>query len=337
MFTRKFFAAFVAAVSMAMMTSSVYAQTPDLGVQKGPRTDGDLLNSENVFMQNDGSYVRLNLSEGEDGAIDLSDVNMAAAVGNQVRHFNGYQKWLVIRNKQTGQTVRKLIFEKRHTGWQFKIKAGAEYRMNFFGPVVGIGGKYNGVNQVANLIIGTGVARYFDTSTKAGDLYIAPFGELNWQYKVWKKKSGTLEKSSFSIGLYAEASFRRDINRIQEIAPLADGQEARTDAVDGMNGCGGFICTFQTLTNVEQGNNLELGLKLGGARAYKDFGHTNGFAVEFFIAYSFPLSLHHYTDKVGVKWAQKHGKTVRRIVSDQDWYYQQLKAGTLPYQQPTNK
>lgn len=326
MFTRKFFAAFVAAVSMAMMTSSVYAQNPDLGVTKGPRTDGDLLNSENVFKQADGSYVRLNLAE--DGeSLNMSDVNNSAASAAYQMDNNYYIHWLVIRNKQTGQEIKKEVFRKRHTGWHLGFRLGAEYRVNAFGPTAEIEGSYEGVNNIFKGDIGIGIGEYVKTSVKAGEKYLAPSGQISWQYKIVKSKKGTLERFYFAIGLYAEASFRKDINYITEIAPLADGQEPRTDAVEGMNGSGGIIFTASWLIDKVSGAKLQFSGMGGLGRAYQDFGHVYGPKGGLTVGFTIPLSRKTYTPKVGASWAKAHGKTNVRIADPIDFTY-----GNRPYQ-----
>lgn len=317
---------FFAAVAALFISTSMFAQNPDLGVQKGPRTDGDLLNSENVFQQADGSYVRLNLAE--DGeTIDLADVNNTAAVSAIGLDANGYYHWLAIRNKQTGQKVKKLIYWKRHSNWAIGARVGAEYCIDQFGPTFEAELAYEGVNNVLKFNPGVTVGEYVKTSTKAGDKYIAPTLKASWEYKVLKSKTGTLERFYLSLGIYGKVRWFRDINKIEEIAPLADGQEPRTDAVDGGNLTAGGKFTLSWLINKKSGARFQVTGEVGPDRRFEDFGHKIGIYGHIAVGFNIPLSRKTYTPKVGVAWAKAHGKTVYRT-AEVDFTY-----GNRPYQQ----
>lgn len=322
--SRKFFAA----VAALFISTSMFAQNPDLGVQKGPRTDGDLLNSENVFMQADGSYVRLNLSE--DGeTLDMADVNNAASVAAESMNTNGYTHWVVIRNKQTGQMVKKEAYRKRHTGWALGAFVGGEYCIDQITPIVGVTLAYQGVRNVLKLDMGGGIAEYLSTSAKPGQKYGAWTLKGSYEYKVWSSKQGTLERFYWSIGGYVKARWCRDINYITEIVELEEGSTPRTDAVDGANITGGLQTTLSWLISKVSGTRLGLTLAGGPDRRYKDFGHEIGPFGSATLTLTVPLSRKVYTPKVGVAWAKAHGKTVHKT-AEVDFTYT-----NRPYQQPS--
>lgn len=301
----KFFATAVA----LFISMTAFAQNPDLGVQKGPRTDGNLLDKNNTFQQADGSYVRLNLAE--DGeTLDMADVNNAASVAAESMNTNGYTHWLVIRNKQTGQEIKKEVFRKRHTGWALGAFAGGEFVIDQIAPTAGITFAYQGVNNILKLNLGESIGKYVSTSVKAGEMYAAHTLDGSWEYKLAKSKVGTLERLYWSAGGYVKARWCRDINYITEVVEVEG--EPRTDAVDGANITGGLQTTLSWLINKISGARLNVTLMGGPDRRYRDFGHEIGIYGSIRVGFTIPLSRKVYTPKVGTAWAKAHGKTVYR-------------------------
>jgi len=302
---------FFAAVAALFISTSMFAQNPDLGVQKGPRTDGNLLDKDNVFQQADGSYVRLNLAE--DGeSLDLADVNNAASVAAESMNTNGYTHWLVIRNKETGQVVKKEVYRKRHSGWALGAFVGGEYVIDQIAPTAGITLAYQGVNNILKLNLGESIGKYVSTSVKADEMYAAHTLDGSWEYKIVKSKVGTLERFYWSAGAYVKARWCRDINYITEIVELEEGSTPRTDAVDGANITGGLQTTVSWLINKVSGARLNITLMGGPDRRYRDFGHEIGIYGSIRVGVTIPLSRKVYTPKVGVAWAKAHGKTVHK-------------------------